>query len=95
MSITARPPFATRTDSTALFREADARTRLPRRQVPPETAKTITLRNVSYTYPGKDTPALDDISLTVHAEEEAGAVRQASIVSAGTTAGVRTSNASA
>ncbi|MGW7579438.1 ATP-binding cassette domain-containing protein [Streptomyces sp. NPDC054765] len=34
-----------------------------------ESVRTITLRNVSYTYPGKDTPALDDISLTLHAGE--------------------------
>ncbi|MEV6566704.1 ABC transporter ATP-binding protein [Streptomyces kronopolitis] len=35
----------------------------------PDTVKTITLRNVSYTYPGKDAPALDDISLTLNAGE--------------------------
>lgn len=33
----------------------------------PETVKTITLDDVSFTYPGKDTPALDGISLTLQA----------------------------
>ncbi|WP_371100098.1 ABC transporter ATP-binding protein [Streptomyces sp. PU_AKi4] len=33
----------------------------------PETVKTITLDDVSFTYPGKDTPALNGISLTLQA----------------------------
>ncbi|MGX1851116.1 ABC transporter ATP-binding protein [Streptomyces sp. NPDC055299] len=47
------------------------RTLQPRRgkQAAPETVKAITLRNVRYTYPGKDSPALDDVSLTLHAGE--------------------------
>ncbi|MGW7486289.1 ABC transporter ATP-binding protein [Streptomyces sp. NPDC054786] len=47
------------------------RTLQPRRgkRTAPETVTAITLRNVSYTYPGKDSPALDDISLTLHAGE--------------------------
>ncbi|MFF8785216.1 ABC transporter ATP-binding protein [Streptomyces sp. NPDC015125] len=39
------------------------------KQAAPETVKAITLRNVRYTYPGKDTPALDDVSLTLRAGE--------------------------
>ncbi|MDQ0765553.1 ATP-binding cassette domain-containing protein [Streptomyces canus] len=33
----------------------------------PETVKTITLEDVSFTYPGKDTPALNGISMTLRA----------------------------
>ncbi|MER6621932.1 ABC transporter ATP-binding protein [Streptomyces sp. NPDC000931] len=33
----------------------------------PETVRTITLDDVSFTYPGKDTPALNGISLTLQA----------------------------
>ncbi|WP_066954301.1 ABC transporter ATP-binding protein [Streptomyces lushanensis] len=33
----------------------------------PETVRTIALDNVSFTYPGKDTPALDGVSLTLRA----------------------------
>ncbi|WP_331718038.1 ABC transporter ATP-binding protein/permease (plasmid) [[Kitasatospora] papulosa] len=33
----------------------------------PEAVKTISLENVSFTYPGKDAPALDGISMTLHA----------------------------
>ncbi|MFJ9853206.1 ATP-binding cassette domain-containing protein [Streptomyces sp. NPDC101150] len=40
-----------------------------RERTAPETVKTITLRGVSYTYPGKDTPALDDVSMTLCAGE--------------------------
>ncbi|MFJ9417932.1 ATP-binding cassette domain-containing protein [Streptomyces sp. NPDC101227] len=40
-----------------------------RERTAPETVKTITLRSVSYTYPGKDTPALDDVSMTLCAGE--------------------------
>ncbi|CAM5302919.1 ABC transporter ATP-binding protein [Streptomyces griseomycini] len=36
----------------------------------PETVKTITLDNVSFTYPGKDTPALRGISMTLRAGEK-------------------------
>ncbi|MDN3260835.1 ABC transporter ATP-binding protein [Streptomyces sp. CSDS2] len=45
------------------------RTLQPRRSgLPaPETVKTITLEDVSFTYPGKDTPALNGISMTLHA----------------------------
>ncbi|MFI9048176.1 ATP-binding cassette domain-containing protein [Streptomyces sp. NPDC053427] len=47
------------------------RTLQPRRgrQAAPGTVKAITLRNVSYTYPGKDIPALDGISMTLRAGE--------------------------
>ncbi|MFJ5798301.1 ATP-binding cassette domain-containing protein [Streptomyces decoyicus] len=40
-----------------------------REQTAPESVKTVSLRNVSYTYPEKDTPALKDISMTLHAGE--------------------------
>ena len=42
---------------------------LPRRTgvAAPDTITTITLDDVHYTYPGKDTPALAGISLTLHA----------------------------
>lgn len=33
----------------------------------PESVKAIRLENVSFTYPGKDAPALDGISITLHA----------------------------
>lgn len=33
----------------------------------PESVKAIRLENVSFTYPGKDAPALDGISMTLHA----------------------------
>ncbi|MFD6472535.1 ATP-binding cassette domain-containing protein [Streptomyces anulatus] len=33
----------------------------------PETVKAITLNDVSFTYPGKETPALNGISMTLHA----------------------------
>ncbi|WP_406245142.1 ATP-binding cassette domain-containing protein [Streptomyces anulatus] len=33
----------------------------------PETVKAITLTDVSFTYPGKETPALNGISMTLHA----------------------------
>ncbi|MEU9111705.1 hypothetical protein AB0D04_07920 [Streptomyces sp. NPDC048483] len=35
----------------------------PGGETAPETVKTISLRIVGYTYPGKDVPALDDISM--------------------------------
>ncbi|MFK0295103.1 ABC transporter ATP-binding protein [Streptomyces sp. NPDC090442] len=35
----------------------------------PPTVRTITLRDVTYAYPGKDTPALDRVSLTLTAGE--------------------------
>ncbi|MER5968368.1 ATP-binding cassette domain-containing protein [Streptomyces sp. NPDC002055] len=42
---------------------------LPRRRGPaaPESVRTISLKDVSYTYPGKDVPALNGISMTLHA----------------------------
>jgi ATP-binding cassette subfamily B protein len=45
------------------------RTLLPRRtaRLAPPTVREITLTNVSYTYPGKDTPALDGVSMTLQA----------------------------
>ncbi|MEV7197562.1 ABC transporter ATP-binding protein [Streptomyces sp. NPDC093510] len=45
------------------------RTLLPRRtgRPAPPTVKEITLSNVTYTYPGKETPALDDVSMTLRA----------------------------
>ncbi|WP_326675317.1 ABC transporter ATP-binding protein [Streptomyces sp. NBC_01237] len=44
---------------------------LPRRTAlnAPAQVRTITLENVRFTYPGKDTPALDGISLTLRAGE--------------------------
>ncbi|MEV5126995.1 ABC transporter ATP-binding protein [Streptomyces decoyicus] len=47
------------------------RTLQPRRrkQTAPESVKTVSLQNVSYTYPEKETPALKDISMTLHAGE--------------------------
>lgn len=49
--------------------QARCRTLQPRRSgLPaPESVKTITLEDVSFTYPGKDTPALNGISITLHA----------------------------
>ncbi|MEJ8652480.1 ABC transporter ATP-binding protein [Streptomyces sp. MS1.AVA.3] len=40
-----------------------------RKQTAPESVKTVSLQNVSYTYPEKETPALKDISMTLHAGE--------------------------
>ncbi|WP_326615909.1 ABC transporter ATP-binding protein/permease [Streptomyces decoyicus] len=47
------------------------RTLQPRRckRTAPESVKTVSLRNVSYTYPEKETPALKDISMTLRAGE--------------------------
>jgi ATP-binding cassette subfamily B protein len=49
--------------------QARCRGLLPRRAgLPaPRNVKTITLKDVSYTYPGKDVPALHGISMTLHA----------------------------
>ncbi|MFF6829160.1 ATP-binding cassette domain-containing protein [Streptomyces longwoodensis] len=55
-------------DDLLAFQER-CRTLQPRRSgLPaPETVKTITLDDVSFTYPGKDTPALNGISMTLRA----------------------------
>ncbi|MGW7245144.1 ATP-binding cassette domain-containing protein [Streptomyces decoyicus] len=47
------------------------RTLQPRRRkrTAPESVKTVSLQNVSYTYPEKETPALKDISMTLRAGE--------------------------
>ncbi|GGZ25733.1 multidrug ABC transporter permease [Streptomyces olivaceoviridis] len=55
-------------DDLLAFQER-CRTLQPRRSgaPAPEAVKTITLDDVSFTYPGKDTPALNGISMTLHA----------------------------
>ncbi|WP_327327590.1 ABC transporter ATP-binding protein/permease [Streptomyces sp. NBC_01210] len=50
------------------FQERCRRLQPRRRELTaPETVKTITLQDVTYTYPGKDAPALDRVSMTLQA----------------------------
>ncbi|WP_228180202.1 ABC transporter ATP-binding protein [Streptomyces anulatus] len=55
-------------DDLLAFQER-CRTLQPRRsgRPAPETVKAISLNDVSFTYPGKETPALNGISMTLHA----------------------------
>ncbi|MGW3205627.1 ABC transporter ATP-binding protein [Streptomyces sp. NPDC001135] len=55
-------------DDLLAFQERCRALQPRRRGLPaPQAVRTITLDNVSFTYPGKDGPALDRISLTLHA----------------------------
>ncbi|MGW3209091.1 ABC transporter ATP-binding protein [Streptomyces sp. NPDC001135] len=55
-------------DDLLAFQERCRALQPRRRGLPaPQAVRTITLDNVSFTYPGKDSPALDRISLTLHA----------------------------